>query len=270
MTIAVIAGTKASDAYLCRELIKQFPHIRIICYKIPVRQWIPWLKKRIAIVGGGAFIGHFLLSAYLRIERFGEWIRGKSLWRDFQVERPIWRRLSVRPTLCLDEQQLIELCTGADVVVSLDSFRYTSDFFRQIKVPFLHVVWGAVPKYFGDSGAYWAHVTGDREHVGVSIVLRTDQFREYRPLAWMPIATTAEDTLRTIKVKQVITLGQQLPQCIRNAQQISKEHARREIACRNWYAPTLHTVLAAQNNANALSSTTPAYAYRDYTGIIFE
>lgn len=244
--IGVIAGTKASDAYLCAALAGAFPHVRVVRYKMPFSKWLPWILKRIRMMGVSVLAGHLLLSTYLRLQRLLERMRGRSLWRKYGVEVPRWGDSSGTVPLCAREETLIRALRGVDAVVALDAVRLSHRFFRAIPKPFVQIVWGALPDYAGDSGAFWAYAKGDRAQVGVSIVLHRGQFNHQTRLRFVPIECSADETIRTIKVKQVIALGRALPETVRTllADMLpAAERICQEVQFTNWSAPTLITYL---------------------------
>lgn len=269
--IGVVSGTKSSDGILCASLSKHFSETRIIRYKIPFSKWIPWIWKRMRFLGFFVLVGHVLLSGWLRGERCVERLRGKSIWKDFGVQPPMWKNVNLLFPICLNEDTLIKKLQNVDLIVLTDSVRLSHRFFRQINVPVVQVVWGMVPEYEGDSGAFWAFAKGEKEKVGVSIVVRNGQFHQQQLLVWKPIHTENIDTLRTIKVKQVLALTDILPKTLQDFIEHSKTqtYQHKKINIRNWYAPTLFTYflfLVIRKKWGILPI--PKYAYRDLEGIL--
>ncbi len=271
MKIGVISGTKASDAYICKILLSQFPGSKIICYKIPFHMWLPWLRKRIATLGCSVFIGHMLLSIFLRSERFIERLCGRSIWKTFKVGRPSWMSIP-NVQLSFSEENLAEKLKDVACVIATDTFQYSPKFFKTIQKPFIQVVWGSTPHYFGDSGAFWAFAKDDTSNVGVSVILRRSQFQYYRLLEWIPVPVSNADTIRTIKVKQVIALGEKIPYTIQRflSYGYTKEGTANKVQCRNWYAPTLRTFVRfiwAKKYGRMFHI--PSYACKEYVGFLF-
>lgn len=256
--IGIIAGRKATDALLCRSLEQAGFRLKIIHYKIPVSGWLPWIAKRINERGLTTFIGHVLLAVWLRLERFKDTIQGKSLWKEQDSTTPSWDGVSSPREICMSEKKLIDSLQSSEAILFLDGFRVSHRFFRRYKKPCFQIVWGSVPSYLGDSGGYWAYLQG--EPVCVSLIARREQFDQISPITEIDVPMEAQETLRTIKIKQAIALSVVLPKML---SRVLKDPPRfrfsKEVVCRLFYAPTLWTYL----RTSFMCVKLPQYAVRE-------
>ncbi|HUT22579.1 MAG TPA: hypothetical protein VMX18_04290 [Candidatus Bipolaricaulota bacterium] len=237
--IGIIAGKKATDAALCKAIQNNFSDTNFFKYKIPVKDWIPWIMKRISDRGIMVLIGNVALAMYLRLQRKYENFIGKSLWLNYRGSVPSWKGIEVKRRFSEDE--LIKNLAETDLVILLDAFRLSHHFYRKFKGPIFQIVWGSPPEYLGDSGGFWAFAIGDKDRVGVSIVRRSSQFDNFFVLADKKIECDEFENLRTIKIKQVVEMERLLPEKIKSfigerEETLVKE--RRTEYCRIFRAPT--------------------------------
>lgn len=258
--VGIIGGRKASDAALCQAITTAFPGSIVVHYQIPIRAWIPWIWRRVRERGLATLLGHLALSTYLRAARVRDRLLGRSLWRNIDLATPSWRGVATQSAW--SEEQVISAVADCDIIVMLDAFRVSHRFFRQLRKPCLQVIWGNSPLYMGDSGAFWAFALGDRTRVGASIVLRSTQFSTISIITSLSIAITEEDSLRSIKVKQVAKLATHLPTIIA-AMTTRKPFItdRRAAVAYHYYAPTLWTYLRIMSTGP--QHALPAYARRE-------
>ncbi|TAK05073.1 hypothetical protein EPO33_03735 [Patescibacteria group bacterium] len=255
--VVVIAGTKATDALLCAALESAGFQLLIIHYKIPFGHWTPWVGRRIAERGFTTFVGHLLLAFWLRAERVGERLAGRSLWHVVGRETPQWRTVRSERRYCFTESSVVAAIKDVDGIILLDAFRFSHRLFRGVSKPFFQVIWGDVPDYLGDSGGFWAYLHGDP--VRVSVVLRDHQFQNMTIVRRVAVELGRLETLRTIKARQAAALAKVLPALVRKPPEVGQTTLSRPASCRVFYAPTLWTYLSAMNRPHR---SFPSYAFR--------
>lgn len=241
--IGIISGKKLTDALICHNLIKQFPQLKIIQYRVPLKMWFPWIWQRIAKMGLSVLIGHLLLSVYLRTQRKNELLRKKSLWISFIEKSPTWAGLPLKSRLYFSEKKLINNLNNVDLIIITDAFRFSHDFFRQIKVPCLQLIWGMAPQYLGDSAGFWAYLENSYNQIGVSIIQRSSSFSKLFILSQKNISVNEHEDLRTIKIKQANIMADLLPQVVAEFINRGKnvKMIKTKAICRIFQAPTIWT-----------------------------
>lgn len=241
MKIGVICSRKISNAAICESLEKNHCEIQIARYQIPLNEWIPWLLKRVKDMGFYVLFGHLLLSVYLRTERTVEKIFKRPLWLKYRNSTPSWNNVKGKIKDCFSESSLSDFLKEVDLVVVLDQFRLTHRFYRQIDVPIIEVIWGITPDYMGDSGSFWAYTQGDKDQMGVTLVLRTQQFDRLEVIEQIKLKNVNKENIRSIKIQQVVDLEKKLWNIIKNI----SNNPQQEIAttCRIFKAPTIFTYI---------------------------
>lgn len=263
-TLGIVAGRKATDAVLCECLEQAFPNVKIVQYRIPFGAWVPWIIKRIREMGPAVLIGHLLLSIFLRVQRFYENLRGRSLWLKFGSARPNWRKVRTRSKFCFSELAARQYLKDTDAIILLDSFRFSHQWYRDLPVPIFQIIWGMMPDYTGDSGAFWAYALGQLKRIGVTVIVRGAEFNSFSVLAERIISAGDKETIRTIKIRQAQALVATLP----GALQLFLERARfrlplspAPVAGRLFRAPTIGTYLRFLRSHRLVKI--PGYAYKD-------
>lgn len=257
MKLGVIAGMKSTDALLCQALEQAGHTLAIIHPRIPVSEWIPWLTRRIRERGFSTLIGNLLLAGVLRFERSKESLFKHSPWELVGKRPPRWQAVQARAYACADEEEMIQLLKGTEMVVMLDAFRLSHRLFRSLSRPCIQVIWGSVPDFMGDSGGYWAYL--ERKPVVVTLVERGTQFDRLSVVAKFTVETGAHETLRTIKVKQAAALERHLSSFLSVPRAASTEAKTEQVTCRHFYAPTAWTYLLRRAPS---SHPLPLYAGR--------
>ncbi len=265
-TIGVVAGFKTSDAALSSFLEQAFPCIKIAQYRIPAPFWVSWLRKRVKEIGFFPLIGHLALSVYLRTQRQLEKAIGDSIWSKAGCFRPRWASIRSSRRACFSERELAEFLENVDALVLLDATRLSRDFFRKFKKPIVQVLWGATPRYYGDSGAFWAYACGDLSGVGVTLASRGAAFDTLSILEEVPVAASPQEDLRTLKVKQVLALRDALPRALAKAMSGEAPGDFQKVFCRLFRAPTLLTYARFLKNRSL--ACFPAYAFKETVGKI--
>ena len=256
--VTVICWGKASDAFLIASLLQHFSKIKVVVYKIPPQYWISWVWYRIRYIGLFKFVGHLELSVWIRLERLIDKLRGKNIWKTHAQRVPNWT--SLKPVIALSEGKLIEHTQEADIIVMTDNIRLSHGFYRKNDARILQIIWGAAPGYMGDSGGFWAYAAGDLDSCGPTIIERGSQYDSFAVIKQIPVRLNAKETLRSIKVKQVIALSAELPFLL----QTQPSGTQAELPCRTFYAPTAITYAKFLLNNHALAKT-PEYAHKDHT-----
>ncbi len=263
--IGVICGAKSTDALLCQSLEQAGFHIKIAQYKIPIRDWLPWLTRRVQERGVGTLVGNLLLAIWLRIERMIDHVCNHSPWLTTLAYIPSWQRVDSKPKRCSHEEDLREHLKNADVILLLDAFRLSPQFFRRLKQPCFQVIWGSVPSYLGDSGGYWAYTR--QEPVAVSLIVRTGQFDSLKLAKEIRVFIDEVETARTIKVKQAVALSAVLAKSLSRFINEPPDFSYfRKTHSRIFYAPTLWTYLTT----SSLGKDFPAYAMRKQPCRLYE
>ena len=251
--IVVVCGRKKTDALICENLLKHFSEVKVLKYQIPYTNWFSWCFSSINKRGLKVFIGHLLLSFYIRFERFFENIQKKSIWQKYLNEVPSWQKVKATQIRCFNEAQLINNIEGFDLVFITDSFRLSHNFFRNSKAKFLEIVWGKLPNYGGDSGGFWAYSQGFNKDVAVTIVERNSQFNNLKILKEIAVKIDENETIRSIKVKQAVALANVLHHLEGKSKPVKKD-------LRVFCAPTLFTYLRFLKNKKL--SDLPKYSYK--------
>lgn len=243
--IGIVSGKKLTDALLCDSILKNFPNTTVVQYQIPVKMWFSWIIKRIHKMGIVVLLGHILLSIYLRVQRKIELLFQRSLWLKYIKFSPSWNTIQNK-TSCLSEKKLIEKLRKVDIVILTNQFRLSHNFYRQIKVPCLELVWGDAPNYMGDSAGFWAFVTNDKKQVGVTIIERFSQYNKMKIIRKEKIILDNQENLRTIKIKQAIKMAEIIPETILHflKNHGTENYSEKETICRLFQAPTLFTYLS--------------------------
>ncbi len=244
LKIGIVAGFKASDAALCLAVEQSFTNVKIVRYRIPFGFWLPWILKKIKEVGVFILLGHLALSGFLRTQRLFEKFNKKSLWLKYSSYVPVWSLVKSQHQACFSEEQVNKYLEGSDCLIFLDSVRFSHDFFRKFKIPILQIIWSNSPKYYGDSGVFWAYGLKDFQNVGVSIVLRKSSFSKLIILKTADIPHNGKEDLRTIKIKQVLAVSNELPQAIVESLSINPISGFQKASCRIFRPPTLPIYLA--------------------------
>lgn len=243
LQIGIVSGKKLTDALLCDAILKKFPNTIVVQYQIPISMWFSWIIKRIHKMGIVVLIGHILLSIYLRVQRKIELLFQQSLWLKYVKISPSWKKIPNK-TSCLSENKLIEKMKKIDLVILTDQFRLSHNFYRQIKVPYLELVWGDVPNYMGNSAGFWAFTTNDKKQVGITVIERFSQYNKIKIIQQESVVLDNQENLRIIKIKQAIKMAEIAPGTILH---FLKNHGSTEnyteidTICRLFQAPTLFT-----------------------------
>lgn len=242
LKIGIIAGKKSTDSFLCEKILNNFPNSKVIIYQIPLNMWFRWVIRRIRKMGIIIFIGHILLSIYLRFQRKIESLFKESIWLTYLKEIPSWKKVKNKK-FCLSEENLTNELNNVDMIILTDQFRLTYKFFRNVKVPCIELVWGMVPNYLGNSGGFWAFAIKDNRQVGISIVERFSQFNKLKVLYKEALDLNIKEDLRTIKVKQVYKMSKNIHSTIINYSRDKQDYVESNKNCRLFQAPTLFTYL---------------------------
>ncbi len=241
--VGVIAGFKASDAALCSALEQSFPNLTIVRYRIPIKQWIPWLLKKITNDGFFVLLGHLELSVFLRLQRLAERLVRPSLWLRYTSRVPSWSKVQSPIVNCYSETQAIKALREVDVIVFLDALRMSHRFHRQCKAQILQIIWSNLPQFYGDSGSFWSFSLNKEEPLGVSLILRGEHFNKFIIVSKTSIASESNDDLRTIKIKQVLAVANILLSVIKRILQAQPAASYQPTPCRIFRPPTLFTYL---------------------------
>ena len=131
-----------------------------------------------------------------------------------------------------------------DLVILTDQFRLSHNFYRQIKVPCLELVWGDAPNYMGNSAGFWAFATNDKKQVGITVIERFSQYNKIKIIQQESVVLDDQEDLRTIKIKQAIKMAEIAPETILlflKNHGIAENYTEKDTICRLFQAPTLFT-----------------------------
>ncbi|MFH1078276.1 MAG: hypothetical protein V1745_03295 [Patescibacteria group bacterium] len=242
--IGVIVRPKRTDALICRSLAGHFC-LEIAQYGVPHAGWPSWILKRLRNAGPWALLGHLGLSFLIKSEQATERLFGKTIWEKLGTRTPQWASLT--KTIYKDERSLRNRFKDVDAIIALDAFRLSQSFFRGLSVPYFEVVWGDATKYLGDSSAFWEYAMGNRKTSMVSMIERTAYFQKVAVVLQIPVHTiTADESLRSLKVKQAIELSIELPALLEDAMahlHDNRDAPERKKVINQCYAPTLWTYI---------------------------
>lgn len=259
--IGIVSGKKLTDALLCHAIIQKFPNTRIIKYRMPVYMWFSWIIKRIHKLGIIILIGHILLSIYLKFQRKIEFLFQKSLWLKYIKVSPSWNAIPNKK-LCLSEKKLIKEMKKVNFVIFTDQFRFSPNFFKQIKVPIFELIWGDAPNYMGDSSGFWEFAINNKNQVGITIIKRFKQYDKVKIIQKETVALDNLEDIRTIKIKQAIKMAEIIPETIQRFLNNKKNIStfKEKTICRLFQAPTLFTYLSFLKFGKI--NNLPKYSYK--------
>lgn len=257
--LTLICFGKASDAYLAESLERDGFQLKIMIFKIPVRYWMSWILRRIKHLGVLVFLGHLLLSLWIRVERLLNRLSKKDIWKDCGTESPAWHRVNSKPRIIFSEQKLLRATQDAEIILLTDSMRLHHTFYRKNKARVLQLIWGACPKYLGDSGGFWAYAVGDRENIGPTLVERGSQYDCFSVLKQFDTELGAFETLRSIKVKQV----REVTCSLSSSLELPTPTSHRSVTCKTFCAPTAFTYVRFLKHHSL--DLIPSYASKEHS-----
>jgi folate-dependent phosphoribosylglycinamide formyltransferase PurN len=105
---------------------------------------------------------------------------------------------------------------------------------------FINIHCGITPRYRGVHGAFWAVVEGRPELAGTTIHLIDPGLDTGPILAQVPITVDAQDTYRTLPVKQYLAGLEPMARAVESALAGTLEpYQRTDLASHQWYSPSL-------------------------------
>ena len=261
MNVGIICARKSSDALISQAVESAFAQTTVVRYLIPPQHWVSWLWHRISERGFFTLLGLLSLSAYLRLERLLDRVRGRNLWSIVDRTSPRWSDVKAPVYNFFSERALINKLSECDIIISLDAIRLSHRFYRKTKARFFQIVWGEVPDAMGDSGAFWKYAVEHPEYVSVSLIERLDEKGSIVTHERVFVPVSDHETLRTIKIKQADALAEELPRIIKEAEVINPKTAqKKQRTCAHYYPPTLFTYLAFLRTGKI--TILPKYAVR--------
>jgi len=206
MSIVVLGRDGPATSILANDLLREFEVARVVLeQREPRRAFIQRRVRRLGIrrVAGELLFRGLVMPVLARTSA----PRLAEINREYGLDdSPIDPRLVVRVRSANDPVTLRALQRVGSAVVVLSGPRIlSSQILGEVSATFLNLHAGITPLYRGVHGAYWALVSGDRRHCGVTVHVVDEGVDTGDILAQARIAPTDRDTFVTYPRLQLAT-----------------------------------------------------------------
>lgn len=202
------------------------------------------IKRRMRLLGWPTALGQVAFGLAQRIFMSAE-RRIHQIWEQHGLDPKLSPDIKIFDVPSVNSKACHDLLSALkpDVIGVYGTRILKPETLRAADAPFINYHAGINPKYRGQHPGYWALVSGDPEHAGVTIHLVDQGVDTGSILYQMPVRFTAADTIATYQHVQAAHAIPLFAQAINDGAHHRLNPKTVDLPSKQWFPPTLWTYM---------------------------